>query len=89
MIIRPKHNCNCISSSLYLLFEVLILQREETELVESTFLYVPLHQHFCLEFFLGRFFLKVLTAVDILFQIPVSVVCVLGIRIIDESQVFH
>ena len=58
----------CIFSSLYLLFEVSILQREETELVESTFLYLPLHQQFCLEFFLDRFFLKALTAVDILFQ---------------------
>ena len=68
VIIRPKYSCNCISSSLCLLFEVLILQKEETELVESTFLYLPLHQHFCLEFFLDGFFLKALTAVDLLFQ---------------------
>ena len=45
-----------------------LLHGGETELVKSTFLYLPLHQHFSLEFFLDRFFLKTLTTVDILFQ---------------------
>ena len=53
---RSKFNCKCIVSSLYLRFEVIILQRGETELVKSTFLYLPLHQQFCLEFFPHRFF---------------------------------
>ena len=40
----------------------------ETELVKSTFLYLPLHQHLSLELSLDRFVLKALSTVDILFQ---------------------
>jgi len=80
---RSKYNCKCIASSLYLLFEVIILQRGETISKEHISLYLPLQQHFCLEFFLDRFFLKVPTTVDILFQ-KNNYKCSLGLLYLDH-----